>query len=273
MDDGQTFAQWVFHPERLPMRVERRFELFAKPLVETYRALDIQAYFRPINDIQVRGKKIGGTGAAAIGNAEVLVGSFMFDFNFELMARVLQVPDEKFRDKVYQSLQEYMTTMKRELGTAPSRERVKDLYIQKCEDVLGDKIVKGEFTATELQAMADYDSRFASEHWLKQRGGLQRSGVKIHNDVWVYETTHKARGGLIRTTLRNRNNHIDDIVISGDFTFHPQAELEMLERALLNTELTPEAVLNAVIKFYRERGVQSPGVEPKDWVRAIMIED
>ena len=114
LDEGQVFTQWIFRPDRLPMRVDKRFALFAKPLVETYKALGIQAYFRPINDIQVSGKKIGGTGAAAIGNAEVLVGSFLFDFNFELMSKVLKVPDEKFRDKIFHSLQEYMTTMKLE---------------------------------------------------------------------------------------------------------------------------------------------------------------
>ena len=53
----------------------------------------------------------------------MLVGSLMFDFNSELMARVLKVPSEKMRDKVYQSLQEYMTTMTRELGRLPDRER------------------------------------------------------------------------------------------------------------------------------------------------------
>ncbi|MFQ5637081.1 MAG: biotin/lipoate A/B protein ligase family protein [bacterium] len=270
LDSDQLFTQWVIHPDRLPMRLDRRFELFAKPLVETYKTLDIEAYFRPINDIQVGGKKIGGTGAAAIGNAEVLVGSFMFDFNYELMASVLKVPNEKFRDKIYQSLHEYMTTMKRELGAAPSRELVKDLYIQQCEDVLGDKIVKGNFTDAELRAMADYDSKFTSEEWLNQKGGLKRSGVKIHTDVWVYETTHKAKGGLIRTTVRVKNHRIDDITFTGDFTFHPPDKLQDLERMLMHSEMKSASLSGLLRDFYVTSEIQSPGVEPDDWVNAIM---
>ena len=60
--------------------------------------------YRPINDIHVNGRKIGGTGAARMDRAEVVVGSLMFDFDVATMARVLRVPSEKFRDKVLQSL-------------------------------------------------------------------------------------------------------------------------------------------------------------------------
>lgn len=270
LDEGQVFTQWVFHPDRLPMRIDRRFELFARPLVETYKALGIEAYFRPINDIQVNGKKIGGTGAAAIGNAEVMVGSFIFDFNFELMAKILKVPDEKFRDKIYRSLQEYMTTMKRELEAAPSRETVKDLYIQKCEEVLGEKIIEDKFSDDELQAMDDYDSKFMSEAWLNQKGGLKRAGVKIHSDVWIYETNFKAKGGLIRATVRVKDNRIDDISFTGDFTFHPNDKLSSLEKALMKSEINSESLLSLVRNFYATTRVQSPGVDPEDWVEAIM---
>ncbi|RMD95255.1 MAG: lipoate--protein ligase family protein, partial [Calditrichaeota bacterium] len=103
LDRNQVFTQWVMSPDRLPWNLERRFEVYASPLVKTYRALGVEANFRPVNDIHVAGRKIGGTGAAAIGNAEVVVGSLMFDFDTELMAKVLKVPSEKFRDKVYQS--------------------------------------------------------------------------------------------------------------------------------------------------------------------------
>ncbi len=271
LDSDQLFVQWVFNAERLPMRLDRRFELFAEPLVATYQALGIEAYFRPINDIQVNGKKIGGTGAAAIGNAEVLVGSFMFDFDFETMARVLKVPNEKFRDKIYQSLQEYMTTMKRELGAAPSAELVKNLYLQKCQEILGDEIVAAKFTDRELQAMQEYDEKFASQAWLQQKGGLRRPGVKIHNDVWVYETAYKAPGGLIRPTIRVRENRIDDIVLSGDFTVHPATRLNDLEAALQNVEVAEEPLTRTVTRFYQESDAQTPGIEPKDWVQAILM--
>jgi lipoate-protein ligase A len=81
--------------QRVPSDIGERFAWYAKPLVDTYHALNIPANYRPINDIHVQGKKIGGTGAAQMGSAEVIVGSLMFDFNFELMSQVLKVSSER----------------------------------------------------------------------------------------------------------------------------------------------------------------------------------
>ena len=74
LDNGQIFSQWVFRPGTLPRSVETQYRLFARPLVETYQALNVPAYLRPVNDIHVNGKKIGGTGAAQIESAQVVVG-------------------------------------------------------------------------------------------------------------------------------------------------------------------------------------------------------
>ena len=90
LDSNQLFAQWVFRPDALPQSLEDRYALYVRPLVETYQSLGVPAYYRPVNDIHVAGKKIGGTGAARIGPAEVLVGSIMFDFDKAAMARVLE---------------------------------------------------------------------------------------------------------------------------------------------------------------------------------------
>lgn len=272
LDANQVFTQWVFRPGSLPMRMEERFKLHAYPIIAVYKSLGIEAFFRPINDIQVKGgKKIGGMGAAAIGNAEVVVSSLMFDFNFELMAKVLKVPDEKFRDKIYQSLQEYMTTMKKELGAKPRREMIKELYIEKCEEILKEKVEEGHFTDAELQAMEVLDEKFPTEEWLKLKGSHVRPAVKIHSGVWVGDTTYKATGGLIRARIRIRDSYIDDISLSGDFTFYPQTRLIDFEKTLLQTEVTEEKLLEKIRNFYRESGVQSPGVEAEDWVKAITM--
>ncbi len=270
LDENQLFTQWIFSPGSVPMRVEERFKMHAYPIIKTYKTLGIEAYFRPINDIQVAGKKIGGMGAAAIGSAEVLVSSLMFDFNFELMAKVLKVPDEKFRDKIYQSLQEYMTTMQKELGTRPDRQEVKKRYIEFSEEVLRDTIEEGEFTDAEMRSIEELDARFSSDEWLHSKEGHIRPAVKIHSDVWVGETSHKANGGLIRAMIRIKKNRIDDIALSGDFTFYPHTKLPEFEKALRQTEITGTALLETIQNFYSQEKVQSPGVEPEDWIQPIL---
>jgi len=264
-------VQWIFHRDQLPADLGERFALYVKPIVETYQALGIPANYRPINDIHVQGKKIGGTGAAQIGIAEVVVGSFMFDFNFELMSKVLKVSSEKMRDKIFQSLNEYMTTMTRQLGRAPDRESVMKIYREQVETILGRKMIPGELTAKESQVAEQLDAQFARDEWLYQKGGLRSQGVKIHADVRVVEAANKAPGGLIRVTARLHDHHIDDLLLSGDFTILPRFATGALELALRGVSLENNAVLARITEVYRSVGIESPGVTPQDLTQSVML--
>jgi lipoate-protein ligase A len=271
LDKGQVFTQWIFHRSALPASLEERFALYIQPLVDTYQGLGIPANHRPINDVHVQGKKIGGTGAAQIGEAEVVVGSLMFDFNFDLMARVLKVSSEKMRDKIFQSLNEYMTTMTRQLGRTPDYALVKREYIRQVVQALGRPAEYSDPTPAELSLTEALEARLASDEWLYQKGGLRQTGaVKIHADVYLSEAVFKSPGGLIRATARLREGRIDDLSLSGDFTLLPAIAVGALEQALRGAALEAGPVRAKVAEFYRSLPVQSPGVGVDDWVSAVM---
>jgi len=271
LDGGQLFVQLIFHREDLPRRVEEMYKLLIGPLVETYRTLGIEAYHRPLNDILVGDRKIGGTGIAAIGEAMVVVGSLMFDFDSDTMAHALKVSSEKMRDKIYQSLRDYMTTMKRELGRRPPRERAKSILIEKLRQALEVELEPGRLTYKESKTVEALNRRFLSPRWLRLKGGLPRRGVLIRGGVRVAEAEHKAPGGLIRVTARLREDVIEDLTLSGDFTFHPQHLLEALEASLRDHRLDAGALVDAIDAFYRSHGVQSPGVSPQDLAAAVLM--
>jgi lipoate---protein ligase len=268
LDDGQIFLQWIFHPDRLPESLSDRFALYARPLVETYQALGIQAYYRPINDIHVDQKKIGGTGAAQMGQAEVVVGSLMFTFDKKAMAHVLKVSSEKMRDKIFEGLEQYMVTMQELLDVTPRRSTVADLYIRKCSEILGREIVPGTLNPVEEETAEAWDHRFLSRDWLHQRGGLRRGGVKIHEDVRVVESAFKAPGGLIRATIRVSNDMVDDIALSGDFTIFPVSALGALEQAVRGVK-RDDILTTHLHEVYRTMNIASPGVTPENFAEAI----
>ncbi len=270
LDAGQLFVQWVFHRDALPAGLEARFDLYIRPLVETYRALGIPAYHRPVNDIHVAGKKIGGTGAAQMGEAEVLVGSLMFTFDKATMARVLKVSSEKMRDKIFESLEQYMTTMAEQLPTLPDRAAVADLYLAQAAAVLGREIVPGEPTAAELALAAELDERFVADEWLYQKGNLRRAGVKIHEDVHVAEGVFKAPGGLIRATVRVREGRVDGLELAGDFTMFPAGAVSDLQAAALGAELERPVLADRFAAAYREQGIQAPGVTAEHLAEAVL---
>ncbi len=270
LDEGQLFSQWIFHRPALPASLEERFALYIRPLVETYQALGVPAYHRPVNDIHVGGKKIGGTGAAQLGEAEVLVGSLMFTFDKATMARVLKVSSEKMRDKIYESLEQYMTTLAEQVNPLPDRDAVRDLYLARVAAALGRELVPGAPTAAELALAAELDERFVSDEWLYQKGNLRRAGVKIHEDVHVAEGVFKAPGGLIRATVRVREGRVDDLELAGDFTVFPAAAVSNLQIAALGAALTRETLIERFTAAYCDLALQAPGVTPQHLAEAVL---
>ena len=270
LDGDQLFVQFIFYRESLPRRVEEMYKVLIGPLVETYHALGIEAYHRPLNDILVGDRKIGGTGIAAIGQAMVVVGSLMFDFDSDTMARALKVSSEKMRDKIYQGLRDYMTTIKRELARRPPRQRVKSILIERLREALEVELEPGSLSYKEKKTVEAVNRRFLSPRWLRRKGGLPRRDILIRGGVRVAEAEHKAPGGLVRATARLREDIIEDLTLSGDFTFHPQHLLEELEVALRDQRLDEADLTGAIDAFYRAHGVQSPGVSPKDLAEAVI---
>jgi lipoate-protein ligase A len=270
LDGDQLFTQWIFRGGRLPARLEERFELYVQPLIATYHDVGVEAYFRPINDVHVAGRKIGGTGAAGIGDAEVVVGSFMFDFDKAAMAKVLKVASEKMRDKIAESLEAYMTTLREQLGRPPDRQAVKALYLRECAAALGAELQPGAWQAAEEAAALTLDARLASEEWLHEGGGLRRVGVKIAEGVQVVEGLRKAPGGLIRATVRLLDGCVDDLSFSGDFALLPASALAPLAEALRGAAPQREALISRLHAVYLALAVQSPGVGPADFAEAVL---
>ena len=214
-----------------------------------------------------------------MGDAEVVVGSLMLTFDKAMMARVLKVPTEKMRDKVFQSLEQYMTTMQEQLATLPNRAAVKQIYVERCAAALGVDIVPGELTAAERAAIAAIAARFQSDEWLYARGVLTRrfasgqgqTGVKIHEDVRVAKAAFKAPGGPIRATARLVSGIVDDAAFTGDFTLLPAVALDALEPGVCGLPLDRAALTMRLGELYTAHAIRSPGVTPEHFAEAVML--
>ena len=140
LDENQIFYQliWKKDNQKFPRAIDEIYPWFTQAPVETYRAFGIEAEFRVVNDIITKaGRKIAGEGGGNIGDCMVFVGGILLDFDYQAMSRILKVPDEKFRGKVHKTMEENLTTMKRELGIIPSREEVVSVLKEKFEKTVG----------------------------------------------------------------------------------------------------------------------------------------
>ena len=270
IDDNQLIFHFVFPRRHAPKRVDRLYPMFIEPVVRTYRDLGIDAAYRPINDIHVDGRKIGGTAAAILDQATVLGGMFLFDFDAATMARCLKVPSEKFRDKLLTTLEDYVTSMRRLLPHVPSRETVKSIFLRHVADCLNVVPQNSVTDEREDVAIAEEAAHMSDPAWTSRTGRKFVSrGVKVAADTYLTEGSSKAPGGLIRIRLLAREDRIVDIEISGDFTCHPASGIESLADRLRGASLSGSYLVDTIAGIIATLGLELPGVGPEHLAAAI----
>ena len=275
LDSNQVFYQVVFRDSTVVSRdVESLFERLLSVTVETYRRLGVPAEYKPINDVVVGGRKISGNGAGRHESATILVGNVIIDLNYDLMARVLKVPDEKFRDKMAKSMRDWVTTLRRELPNPPSVEEIKEIYSEAFQELLGVELYEGEPSELE-QRIHDEETvpRHTSEEWLYMESLRPESvagrAIKIAHDVKMVEADHKA-GKLIRLRAEMIGPVIESVQIMGDLFVIPKEAVDTLEEMLVGVELEQAELRSVVDRFYEATQAQTPGISTDDLVDALL---
>ena len=249
-------------------------ERLLKPTVSTYKAFGCDASFKPVNDVIIGHRKASGNALANMHGASFVIGNVIMDADVEMMAQVLKVPSEKFRDKIIENVREHMTSLKRELGKDFTYGEVQKKYLPAFESELGVKLEKGEMTEAEKKNLEEIFATTKTDEWLHRRTRgheklMDMSGkrTKVMAGLIIAEADLKS-DKLIRTTLSIKDNYIDDIVISGDFFMMPSDSLPNLENALKGKKVDREELLTAVNGFFAA-GPKVFGIKPGDIVEVI----
>lgn len=272
LDHNQVFYQLIWRKKNpaFPTRIKDIFSALSQPACDTYQDFGIETHFRPENDIVTKDqRKIAGEGGGDIGEHMVFVGGILMDFDYATMSKILKVPDEKFRDKIYKTMEENLTTMKRELGYIPSRDDVVTSLVRNFEKLTG-PLQPMTLTSDIVEKMIELEQWFTSKEFLFKKTPRIPKGVKIREGVEILYSTYKARGGLIRTAQEIKEETLESIGISGDFQFYPKSELNGLEQDLVHTKRKENVLISKVEDFYQKKNIESPGVEPEDVSEAIM---
>jgi lipoate-protein ligase A len=270
LDRYQMIFHFIFPQHAVPRRPEELYPHFIEPVLRTYRNFGIDARYRPLNDIHVDGRKIGGTAAALLGEAAILGGMFLFDFDGAVVARCLRVPSEKFRDKLCAGLEDYVTSMRRLLGEAPPRREVAAAFVAHAASCLGLAAAADGARPDEAAAIAAEERHLVDPHWLGRIGRkLVPAGVKLVAGVHLTEGRHKAPGGLLRARMLERDGVIVDLELSGDVDCLPAAALMDLARGLCGARLDDPRLGERVANLMRRLGVAAPGMSAGDVAAAI----
>ncbi len=273
LDGNQLFFQLILHRDNpvAPKRIDIFYKKFLQPVIEVHQRIGIAAEYKPVNDLIVETRKISGTGAAEIGDSIVFVGNLILDFDYETMSRVLKIPDEKFRDKVKKTIEENLSTIRRELGEQKYQQlnepTLNDMMVEEFEKLLGS--LKPSNKNDELIAkMKELEASMVNNAWLFQRGKrVEGRVVKVRSGLEVIQRIHKASGGLIRAEFAIEEGKYKGVTISGDFFCFPKDTVDRLAAALENC--LADNIAHVIADFYQTKKIDIPGVSPDDWMQVF----
>jgi len=267
MDEGQL--GWEIFALKdtpgIPKRREDLYRLMCESVVAGLAKLGIDARYRPLNDIEVGGRKISGTGGTEMGNSLLYHGTLLTDFDVDTMIACLKLPLKKLEDKQIRSFKERVICLREALGHVPPMPDIKKAMAEAFAEVLRVELEPGGLTEYEGTLMVEELPKFQSEKWIRGTRASQESNLTIAD--------YKTPGGLIRISLRidHPRRLIKSAFITGDFFAYPKRSILDLEAALKNSSSRPADVLATVRRFFTGNDVKIPGVAADDFYHALCL--
>lgn len=215
LDSNQLFYQCIFHKESLPAQFKHIYTKLLQPAVETLRAFGLNAALREINEIEIDGKRVAGTGGGQIENACVVVGNFLFDFDFDVMTNVWNTPSEQYRILAGSAMRERISTLL-DYDSTLTKENVTKILTEMFSKVLDREIEFGKLTKREIRRSKKLVHELTSPEFLSQRGDpIQkiRKPLKISAGVFVHDLEVNLKGFRYKGSILTIDDIIEDYSI------------------------------------------------------------
>jgi len=133
--------------------------------VNTLKRLGLNAELRHTNEIEVDGRRIAGTGGGRIGEACVVVGNLLFDFDFEAMTAVWRTPSSSFRFLAEQALRKQLITLN-QLAITASLEEITEMLIKDFSRAFNRPLQADTLTAEEIESANEAAKELISDDFL-----------------------------------------------------------------------------------------------------------
>ncbi len=229
LDEHQLFYQCVFHHSRLPATVKDVYRLVLSAPVAVLKRLGLNAELREVNEIEVDGKRIAGTGGGRIGEACVVVGNLLFDFDFETMVSVWRTPSPSFRRLAEKALRERLVTL-RQMDMRTSYEAVAEMLIEAFAEAFGRELRADSLTAAERELARAMEAELTSEAFLalhRERGDSIPS-LKISARAFIHADTMSINGYRLTGSFLVAQERIQDVILESE----PASDWSFLQERL-----------------------------------------
>lgn len=226
--------------------------------------LGVAAAFRPRNDLEAGGRKIGGTGGFIDGHTVFFQGTVLVDFDATRMISVLRVPLEKLARRDLDDARRRVTSLRELLGRAPAIERVQAALAEGLSQGLGMSFTPGAPTAREeALANAHLEGEIGTDAFV-------HGTPPPESGDGVRSATLFTRGGALRADLRldgAGESRVREVLLTGDFLVDPPRAVFDVEAALRGLPCADAPA--AAEAFLGREGITLLGFQPGDF-RAVL---
>ena len=190
LDSNQLFYQCVFHKTRVPANLDKVYEQMLTPVVKTLKHFfDVKAELVGSHEVEMNGKRVAGIGGGQMGEASIVVGNILFDFDYDTMASVWNAPNECFRALAKDAMKDHIITLD-DIGSMVKMDKLANQLIEEYESHLGRKLNPGGMTIDEIERAGQVGAVLRSESFLNSmddgNGSSKRKPLKIARNVFIH---------------------------------------------------------------------------------------
>lgn len=216
LDPDQVFYQFIFHHSRVPRVPARMYAWLLSVPVAALRRLGVPAELQRTNEIEVphgeSARRIAGIGAGRIGEASVVVGNVLVDFDYEAMIAVWPEAGDGYRELAAEAVRRRVTTLRRE-GSAVSAVDVEGALRAVLADCLDRRVVPGELAAAERSALDPMAERLTDPERVRRyedEPARRRPPLKVSARAYVVPVAGQIGAFDVRGALLTREDRVVD---------------------------------------------------------------
>ena len=193
----------VSHPE-VPATTEEAFRKILSAVADVFRdRYGFPAEYRPLNDIQVEGRKLVPTSLKIEDGAMTLrIVVNVKPIDTELAGKAMPMPPEKVRDKALKTLESRFTWLEREAVREIDEAELTAFAIACTERAFGEsELERAPLGAVERRYADAFRAELDTDAWLFGKSERIRFADTLRPGDMLGRGREKAMGGMIRATL------------------------------------------------------------------------
>ena len=214
LDRNQIFYQCIFHHSRVPWRADKVYQMMLDAPVMVLNRMGLRGRLRAVNEVEANSQRIAGIGGGRVGEAMVVVGNLLLDFDYSLMSSVWKVPDQPFRNLALETMEERVGTLNK-LGCDHTLESLESHLAEAFAESLERPLREQQLKSEEIQAGRNTASDLSSREFLslhKPVGTVKpMKSLKISADVFIHHIHIRLEDQEADVTVRADKGIVTDL--------------------------------------------------------------